>query len=535
MTDEGSAPKTEGAGQPRLPDQTELIIGLVGPVGINLGDVYASLSRVLTGFHYETVELHLSAQLHDLDWDAPLPDKPEDERIWAYMDAGNRLREEWDDDRAFALLAVNAVTRARRAFTGSDEVAADRKAYVLRSLKRPEEAELLRSVYGDRFILLSLYAPADVRQARLERRITTSRAHPTPTTPRFAASELVKRDAAESGAHGQGVRKVFHAGDFFVDVAENDLDADLRRIFEILFGHPHRTPSRDEQGMFLAAAAARRSAELGRQVGAALCTPEGSLLAIGTNDVPKAGGGLYWEDDTDDKREFQLGADTSDLRKGEIAKEIVAEIERRGLVTDHDVLGKIADLVASSKIDDLIEYVRAVHAEMAAIIDAAHRGVEVVGSTLFVTTFPCHHCARHVVAAGVGRVVYVAPYPKSLAEDLHGDALIVDPGPGDEQRDRVVFEPFVGVGPRRYLDLFEMPQRKNRDTGAVLQFDPRSALPRLSDIEPAELVPEKLGYVRREVRALELMFRVMGARGPRFADPPEPDPPSDDSSQRASA
>jgi cytidine deaminase len=62
---------------------------------------------------------------------------------------------------------------------------------------------------------------------------------------------------------------------------------------EILFGHPNRTPTRDEVGMFQAVAAGRRSDELGRQVCAAICASNGSVIVVGTNEVPRAGSGLY--------------------------------------------------------------------------------------------------------------------------------------------------------------------------------------------------------------------------------------------------
>ena len=68
---------------------------------------------------------------------------------------------------------------------------------------------------------------------------------------------------------------------------------------------------------------------------------------------------------------------------------------------------------------DLIEFSRTVHAEMAAIVDAARRGVSVQDCNLYTTTFPCHECAKHIVAAGIRRVVYIEPYPKSQALSLH--------------------------------------------------------------------------------------------------------------------
>jgi hypothetical protein len=74
------------------------------------------------------------------------------------MTAGNRLRGAWERDDAFALLAINAISVEREKLTGNTEVPADRQAYLLRSLKRTEEARLLRDVYGSRFVLLSIYS-----------------------------------------------------------------------------------------------------------------------------------------------------------------------------------------------------------------------------------------------------------------------------------------------------------------------------------------------------------------------------------------
>jgi cytidine deaminase len=124
----------------------------------------------------------------------------------------------------------------------------------------------------------------------------------------------------------------------------------------------------------------------------------------------------------------------------------------------------------------LIEFVRAVHGEMSALTDAASRGVSVAGSTLFVTTFPCHECARHIVAAGIERVVYIEPYAKSLALELHGDSIELDSAsdPG-----RIPFVPFLGVAPKNHANIFGMPDRKGVD-GRVITWDPVKAGPRVS-------------------------------------------------------
>lgn len=475
------------------PPDNELVIGLVGAVGIDLARVSTSISVVLTEFDFRVHEIHLSSALTRLSWDQSLIANPLDEHIWSYMTAGDKLCSPdcWDRKDAFALLAIHGIALQRKQISGDIDVPLDREAYTVRSLKRPEEVALLRQVYGSRFILIAAYSPATCRCAYLANRIKESRTKPHAATPVRTAEELMARDEKEHLIWGQNVLGTFHLADIFIDasdlgtkVASSETDgsnvselehrAELKRCFEILFGHPNRTPSRDEFGIFQAAAAMRRSAELGRQVGAAICTSDGDVVAVGANEVPKAGGGLYWEGDKGDRREFRLGRDTSDERKREIAEQVVRRLATADLLIDGADDEAVLREIGRTDLGNLIEYIRAVHAEMAAITDSARRGIAVEGCTIYVTTFPCHHCARHIVAAGIRRVVYVPPYAKSMAEELHSDSIVVASEP-NEYDHRVRFEPFVGLGPRRYLELFEAPERKEKATGKAHAFQPSKA------------------------------------------------------------
>lgn len=503
-----------GAGQAarqELPAQSELVIGLVGPLGVNLDDVARQTRKVLGEFDYQCHSIRLTDQLREFNWSQELVEEPLDERIASYMTAGNCLRESWSRDDAFAFLAVVAITLKRRSSQGR---ASGRQAFIVRSLKRKEEAEFLRKVYRDRFILLSLYSPKESRVKSLDEMIGDSRVPPHAAKPVHSAVTLVDRDEAELDDHGQNVRGIFHEGDFFIDL-QKDTEKELRRSFEVLFGHPYKTPTKDEAGMFYALAASLRSAELGRQVGAAICAKDGTVLAVGTNEVPKAGGGAYWEGDPGDAREFTLKFDSNDIRKVGIAEKLADQLVNDGLVGG-EVKEEIVALVKRSEVDNLIEFVRAVHAEMAAISDASRSGVSLSGATLYVTTFPCHMCARHIVSCGISRVVYIAPYAKSLAGELHRDSICVDPPQKEKPEDRVVFEPFAGVGPRRYMELFKMPERKDRSTGGVVSFDPKKAEARISDIEPSDMMPEVPAYMRREQRVFELLEKVMIDTGTGF-------------------
>jgi dCMP deaminase len=59
--------------------------------------------------------------------------------------------------------------------------------------------------------------------------------------------------------------------------------------------------------------------------------------------------------------------------------------------------------------------VRALHAEQNAIIQGALHGVNVSGSTIYVTHQPCLVCAKMIINAGIERVVYAGNYPDDIA------------------------------------------------------------------------------------------------------------------------
>lgn len=63
--------------------------------------------------------------------------------------------------------------------------------------------------------------------------------------------------------------------------------------------------------------------------------------------------------------------------------------------------------------------IRTIHAELNAIMNGMETGVNLKGSTLYVTHFPCFNCAKHIVQVGIKRVVYKNDYKNSReAEDL---------------------------------------------------------------------------------------------------------------------
>jgi cytidine deaminase len=158
------------------------------------------------------------------------------------------------------------------------------------------------------------------------------------------------------------------------------------------------------------------------------------------------------------------------------------------------------DAVADSKVMDLLEFGRIVHAEKSALTDAARKGVSVEGGTLYCTTFPCHLCAKLIVAAGIMKVIYLESYPKSYASDLHGDAISVD---SDEPRQRVAFNAFLGVSPFRYRDLFEKRGRKDA-AGVAQRWNKGEMRPMINVLYPS--------YFRAEAYVVSSLGDAMAKR-----------------------
>ena len=240
--------------------------------------------------------------------------------------------------------------------------------------------------------------------------------------------------------------------------------------------------------MFFAQAAAYRSVDLSRQVGAAILTDDGDVISTGCNEVPKFGGGLYWEGDEGVARDVELGFDSNAVIKAELIKDTFQKMRDHGWLSPAlesrsvDQLAKQAleespAFLRDSKLFDVIEFGRAVHAEMAAISQAARIGTSIQNARLFCTTFPCHICARHIVASGVKEVLFIEPYEKSRTDQLFGDSISVEPL--EPSPKRANFRSFVGVAPRRYMDCFAMTAARKTSDGKVFGSSAIAVGPRI--------------------------------------------------------
>jgi len=496
----------------RLP---ELVFGIAGPIGVDVDAITDSLVTALKAVGYRAHTIKLTTEMLSYPA-APEPPKNKDHfsEVTFKIDYANALCTDLRDSAAIARIGMDAVMRKRRELTGSHEKVAEATAYILRQLKRPDEVVLLQKVYGRQFILISAYGSAEQRKKLIEnklRRSLSTLAQPVDISHK--AETLIARDAREEGQdYGQQLRETFPLADVFIDgISKQTMDLMLQRFVDALFGRTDIAPSKDEYGMYAAKSASLRSSDLSRQVGAAIFTCDGELLTQGCNEVPKAFGGTYWDLENPDFRDVRIGHDPNEVLKKELVRDLIERLVTTDLLSERALkLGSPAEIVevltskgrshagrtgsgalADSLIMDLTEFGRVVHAEMGAICDAARLGRSLKGSILYSTAFPCHNCTKHILAAGITRVLYMEPYPKSRAKDLHENEIEIE----QESQTRVSFIPFLGISPYRYRDIFQKGRRKDADGTARRWYadEPRPLIdivaPAYIDLEVMSIAP----------------------------------------------
>lgn len=480
----------------------EIVIGIVAPIGTDLDGLFPRLQRELSQYHYSTTMVRLSQLLNDdrltnLYSDAPAPPSKAEQ----LMNKGDELRDHYKSGDALAAVAIENIVSKRKE-ENLDKDQRSRRAWILRTLKHESEVELLRHVYRGRFVLIGAQQGEGTRREKLRMDLVDEM--PGATDVEAQVTKLVMRDQWDGqNDFGQRVRQTFAMSDYFLNLDAN-IDQEVSRLVGLLFGEAFITPTRDEQAMFHAYAAALRSADSGRQVGASITTRDGDLIVTGTNEVPAAGGGNYWPEDPLDKRDFKLGYDFN-KRMGERAvKEFVQFLAANSLLSKEmlklapqdlypAVVARDPDGMKALRLMSLIEFGRVSHAEMSAITQAARSTASTSGATLFTTAFPCHMCMRLIIASGLSRVVYIDPYPKSLAMDMYRDSIV------DSQKMDVT--PFWGVSWTVYSKLFTMINRGKNSSGRFNFGQNERPRMRLAGHQPLE------GALKREqdvVRSLHL-------------------------------
>jgi deoxycytidylate deaminase len=282
----------------------ELVIATAGPIGVDMDLISSTLMACLDQVGYSSEFIKISAEMKRVPITcAVAPRNDFHEKI----DYANALRAQFGLSDLLARIAIEAIRSRRRGKTGDRRKPAAAFAYIVSQLKRPEEVELLRKVYGRQFILISAYA-SEVHRChklthKLRRQLST---HISEAELQFEAKSLMERDASEADKYGQRLRDTYHLADVFTDGLNlKKMQTTLERFVQAFFGRNDISPTKDEHGMYAARSAALRSADLSRQVGAAVCSTDGEIIVQGCNEVPRAHGGSYWDQEEPDYRDVK--------------------------------------------------------------------------------------------------------------------------------------------------------------------------------------------------------------------------------------
>lgn len=480
----------------------ELFFAVVGHVGSGISEVANLLKNELETQGFDVVIIKASTAIKEwsLANDHGVPDdiqRAPIEDTFTYQDLGDLMREHTEDYAAVVQGMMKNVRKVRAEKTGvvleegtPIEPDDNSRAYIFDSIRHPAEVQLLRAVYHDSFSLIGIVCQEEVRVERLLDKFYGHK-DKSKACSKKAVSDLMQRDADDKKKdHGQHVAEAFFESDYFVDNTVNSekdkgnwqMPEMLGRLIDIKTHQRVVRPTVPEKAMHFAMTAQISSSCLSRQVGAAIVDGSGDIVATGANEVPKAGGGVYGKTfsfsvDEGDDRCFNSKNKTcsSNVEQNKLAEKLSTSIP---VAADAEV--DTISILRKAGLKDLLEFSRAVHAEMDAITTAARTGRPLAGAKMFVTTFPCHYCARHLVASGIHEVQYIEPYPKSLAMSLHEDAITsqeidwVPPNQSDlDKKDypnyqKVLFKPFVGVSPRLYARAFTKDRSlKDKSTGEM--------------------------------------------------------------------
>jgi deoxycytidylate deaminase len=509
----------------RAAGHPELFFGIVRTLGASTATVKAELRAQLESCSYQVEEIRISALLADVGDGSGIA------RRWKQMDLGDRLREAYGGGEAAALVAVWRLIKLRKERAEQQGGGNRPFAWVFSHLMHEREVEILRELYGRRFFVISCDAPFEHRLDHLAQSYRR-RAGYSFSQAREEALKRLHRDAGEMNLpaghedplakqigrrNRLSVAETFRLGDAYVSANEPEKATHVtRRLVQSIMGHPFHSLTLDELGMAAAFEASLASGALARRVGAAVMLDE-QICAVGYNDVPKYGGGTYHAESSPDWREQVWGYDPSDRER----KAIVADLLNRLSDVDGFLAEEFRKLdgekrtervlgephIRDSRVFDIIEYGRVVHAEVAAITGAARRGIPLSGGTLFTTTYPCHDCMRVIVAAGIHRVVYVEPYTKSHGAELQEDSVNVVSIHG-RQVGKVSVELFSGISQRRFSDLFSWVHRKDASStfeGNALTWDARKATVRPSIFCSEASDAEQMAQWAKETYAMSLV------------------------------
>ncbi|MFA5199358.1 MAG: deaminase [Candidatus Omnitrophota bacterium] len=329
------------------------------------------------------------------------------------------------------------------------------KNVIIDSIRNDKEVEALRNVFPN-FFLFAIDATTKSRWDRLRKLYAEDKGQ-------FEIDD--KRDAGgdDEDKNGQQVKKCMELADVLIN---NDRDYSEKvekagqdpverygqkvlSYIDLIKDPGSRAPNWDETCMHHAFSIALRSACKKRQVGAVIIKEskkilpksnevysEKFIIATGCNNVPvgafPCGSDKVIKECNRDLTKNEYIEDSKYCRKcGVMLNEKSREYKKCEQCGEKiwNIPGKILDLC------------RAIHAEEAAIIQAAKLGTSIDGAMLYTSTFPCLLCSKKIIGSGIKEIIYLEPYPmQDSLEMLESGGILV--------------RRYEGVNSRAFIRLF---------------------------------------------------------------------------------
>lgn len=395
-----------------------MIIGLTGRFGSGCTET-SKFFHNTKGMEYFSISALLKekAKKKVKDFDKKQPNK----KRMILQDLGDELRKKNPENPETVAPIVEEICKRKP------------KKAVIECFRNPHEIETFQRKFKKHFVLLSIDASHDKRWDRLKDLFKH----------KDEFGEIEKRDAGDTkNLHGQQVKKCMEMADISVNAEEDFFDCDgtkngkiidsyaqrLSDFYDLIENSESRPPYPNEAYMHQACSVALQSRCSKRQVGAVIVRDTysfkkeldkeklkgaiGYVIATGCNNVPY--------EDEDCKKKYPEKCYRAKIKKEFLENNIYCrkcghKLEKNSkLCVDCGFKNEVFP-------GKLLSVCRAVHAEEAAIIQAARLGsTSLHGTKLYTSAFPCMLCCKKIIASGIIQVVYLEAYPmeESLAIDM---------------------------------------------------------------------------------------------------------------------
>ena len=215
----------------------EVVIAFVYVVGTACNPVLDYFENTLKQSGYVVVRIKpgdlLEREGEAIGIELDLKDDSYFDHVFSRMEAGKRLCEYVKRPDFIGLACVKEINRLRIDARGRSESQV-RTAYLVTSVKRPEEVDLMRDVYGSGFFLVGIHAP--------EQELLMSLTGKSGIAGETQARQLIESDLTDTNTFGHNARDTYALSDLFLSQSIDECRQEVERFVDLAFAKniPHQ-------------------------------------------------------------------------------------------------------------------------------------------------------------------------------------------------------------------------------------------------------------------------------------------------------